>query len=91
MKSFDLDILTPDKVLFRGKATYLSAPGAAGFFGVLADHASMITPLKPGSFELWLDDKKTVKFNTAHNGLFEVHGNRVSVLLEAADSSVLTV
>jgi F0F1-type ATP synthase epsilon subunit len=58
--------------------------------GVLADHASLISPLMPGLFQVrTVGAAQPLSFKTRHAGLFEVQKNNVSVLLEAADSSVL--
>ena len=89
-KSFHLSIVTPDRMLFDGQAQYLSVPGAGGYMGVLADHVSLITPLKNGDFQVrTVGAAQPIVFKTRHGGLFEVDRNNVSVLLEAADSTVL--
>ena len=89
-KNFHLSIVTPDRILFDGQANYLSVPGVGGYMGILADHASLISPLKPGVYQVrTAGTSQPMVFNTKHGGLFEVERNQVSVLLEAADSSVL--
>jgi F0F1-type ATP synthase epsilon subunit len=89
-KFFHLTIMTPDRVIFDGQANYLSIPGAAGYLGLLVDHASLITPLIPGIFQVRTPGvTRPLTFTTSHNGLFEFHHNQASVLLESADSSVL--
>jgi F-type H+-transporting ATPase subunit epsilon len=89
-KSFHLTITTPDRVIFDGQANYLSVPGAAGYLGLLVDHAPLITPLKPGVFQVRTPGVALpLTFTTKFNGLFEFNHNQASVLLESADSSVL--
>ncbi|NTV29122.1 MAG: F0F1 ATP synthase subunit epsilon [Candidatus Omnitrophica bacterium] len=89
-KSFRLSIVTPERILFEGQASYISVPGAGGYMGILADHASLITPLKAGIFQFRTAGAvQPMVFKTRHGGLFEVDRNQVSVLLEAADSAVL--
>ena len=42
-------ILTPDKTLFSGEATYVGLPGSDGSQGIMDRHAAMITTLKKGA------------------------------------------
>jgi F-type H+-transporting ATPase subunit epsilon len=82
-----LTVVTPEKVLFNGEVKYLYAPGGAGFFGVLVDHAPMIASLKAGPFEIRTTTGNTIKFNTIHPGFFEIVKNKASILLDAADTA----
>ena len=45
---FQLSILTPDRTVFEGQVQYVHAPGTEGYFGVLADHAALVTGLASG-------------------------------------------
>ncbi|MBP9179001.1 MAG: F0F1 ATP synthase subunit epsilon, partial [Bacteroidia bacterium] len=40
-----VDILTPDKVLFSGEATSVKLPGSLGQFEVLNNHAPLVSSL----------------------------------------------
>ncbi len=42
-------ILTPDKTLFSGEATYVGLPGSDGSLGIMDRHAALITTLKKGA------------------------------------------
>lgn len=44
-----VDILTPDKVLFSGEATSVKLPGSAGQFEVLNNHAPLVSSLDAGN------------------------------------------
>ncbi len=46
--TFQLNVITPEKIYYSGDVTMVTAPGAAGEFGVLAGHAPFITTLKAG-------------------------------------------
>ena len=48
MASLNVDIVTPEKVVFSGPADEVFAPGVNGEFGVLAQHALFLTLLQPG-------------------------------------------
>jgi F-type H+-transporting ATPase subunit epsilon len=48
MATFNLDLVTPDKVLFAGPVDQVDVPGVEGDFGVLAGHAPLVAMIKPG-------------------------------------------
>ena len=43
-----LEVLTPDKLLYRGTVEYVQMPGINGSFGVLNNHAPLISALAKG-------------------------------------------
>lgn len=47
-----LEIITPDKNIYKGEVDYVNFPGADGSFGVLKDHAPVISTLKEGEITL---------------------------------------
>ena len=47
-----VDILTPDKVLFSGEATSVKLPGSAGQFEVLNNHAPLVSSLDAGNVRI---------------------------------------
>ena len=67
-----LEIITPDKKLYSGNVKSATFPGSEGSFGVLNNHAPMISTLRAGTIEL-TDDS-----NAKHN--FEIKGGVVEVL-----------
>jgi F-type H+-transporting ATPase subunit epsilon len=48
MASFPFELVTPDKLVFRGAVAEVLVPGSEGDFLVLADHAPVMTTLRPG-------------------------------------------
>lgn len=77
----DLQIITPDKELFKGEAKRVSVPGVDGSMGFLDHHAPLITVLKAGEVKVFLPDNKTESF-TLKGGVVEVNNNKVIVLAE---------
>lgn len=77
--------MTPDRQLVSASdAVSLMAPGAEGYFGVLAHHAAMITELIPG--ELKFTHASGAEETMAVSGGFaEVVNNRVTVLADTAE------
>jgi F-type H+-transporting ATPase subunit epsilon len=48
MATFHFELVSPEKLLFSGDVEQVDVPGAEGDFGVLANHAPMVTTLRPG-------------------------------------------
>jgi F-type H+-transporting ATPase subunit epsilon len=48
MPSFQLSLVSPEKLLFAGPVDQVDLPGVEGDFGVLAGHAPIIAMLRPG-------------------------------------------
>ena len=75
-----VEIITPDKSLFKGEATSVTVPGVDGSMGFLNNHAPLITVLKAGDVK--------VRSNTGtevfpvKGGVVEVSNNAVMVLAE---------
>ena len=80
-KTFTLDILTLESPIFRGEVFSLTAPGAMGEFGILADHAPFVSELKKGKLKIHPSegDKETFLLK---GGFLSVEKNRVVVLAE---------
>jgi F-type H+-transporting ATPase subunit epsilon len=66
-----VNILTPDKQLYKGEATYVGLPGTDGSLGILSNHAPLVTTLRNGEI--------TVKTGSEEM-TFEVNGGTVEVL-----------
>ena len=47
-KTFLLEIVSPERKVFSGDVEFGVFPGAEGEFGVLPNHAAMLSALKPG-------------------------------------------
>lgn len=77
----ELQIITPDKELFKGEAKSITVPGVDGSMGFLDKHAPLITVLKAGNVEVTLPDNKTESF-PLKGGVVEVSNNKVIVLAE---------
>ena len=66
-----VNILTPDKQLYEGEATYVGLPGTDGSLWILSNHAPLVTTLRNGEI--------TVKTGSEEM-TFEVNGGTVEVL-----------
>ena len=82
MPEFKLSILTPKGIVYENKVESLVAPGANGFFGVLAHHAPMIAATLPGVFRL---KENKEMFFAVGNGMLEVSHGNVNFLADHAE------
>jgi len=83
-RSFNIDIVTPDKTVFSGEAARFSAPSVDGYFEILYNHTPFLAALKIGIIAL-TDGEKRKKYFTVSGGFAEVYDNRVIVLAETAE------
>jgi len=75
-----VNILTPDKQLFEGEATYIGLPGSDGSLGILSHHAPLVTTLRKGEITLkTVDEEMTFEVN---GGTVEVLNNHVTILAQ---------
>ena len=79
--TFHLSILTPEQAVFEGEAEYVEAPGSEGYFGVLANHAAMVTALGAGALKMRGADGEARSWQLS-GGFFEVSHNRATVLAD---------
>lgn len=78
--TLQVEVVTPEAVLFSGDAEMLEAPGLEGDFGILPEHAPFVSLLKPGIVTIHVGGEKQRVFVTA--GLAQVENNRCVVLAE---------
>lgn len=83
-KAFNLKIVTPQRVVFQGEATSLSAPGTSGGFQVLYNHAPLLSSLEIGELRVKGTDGRDTIYATS-GGFVEVKDNAVVVLAETAE------
>jgi F-type H+-transporting ATPase subunit epsilon len=82
---FHLALNSPTGTAFDGSAVSVVAPGAAGRFGVLADHAPMICALEPGPLKI-VTEGGVRRFRVG-GGVLEVSANRVMILTDSVDET----
>ena len=81
---FELTIMAPDHKLFEGRARALIAPGAEGYFGVLARHAPMVAQLGFGVLTVTEENGERIFFAVSA-GFLEVTPDGVTILADAAE------
>jgi len=79
---FQLDIVTPEKTIFSDTVDDVYLPGSEGEMGILAMHAALVAPLKPGEL-CYLKDGKIEELAVGE-GFVEVNNDKVAVLIDLA-------
>lgn len=77
---FVLEILTPDKRVFKGEVHKATVPGAKAPFVILHNHAPVISVLQKGKL-LWSDDNGDHSVDIS-GGFVEVNKNIVTACVE---------
>ena len=85
-KPFSLEIIAPDKVVYRNEATSLTAPGVDGLFQVLFNHAPLLAQLGTGPMTVKSVEGKDVDFAVS-GGFVEVRNNQVVVLVDTVEAA----
>jgi F-type H+-transporting ATPase subunit epsilon len=73
-----LEILTPDKLLYSGKTSAVTFPGTDGEFQILRDHAAIVASLKEGIVKI--KSEKGEEQIAIKGGVVEVLNNKIVVL-----------
>ena len=81
--TFQLEIVTPEKMVVRDSAEEVLIPGRNGYLGILPHHAPLITELGAGEIN-YRRDGQVHRFSVAW-GFAEVLPDRVTVLAETVE------
>lgn len=81
---FNVEIVTPERVVLRDEVTSLVAPGVLGSFGVLANHAPLLAELTPGELRFRKNSAEEVRMSIG-GGFLQVFNNQVTVLADSAE------
>jgi len=76
-----LEIVTPEKTLYSDEINYVQVPGSLGKFGVLKNHAPLISTLGKGIIKIKEPDD-TERIFDIEGGVIEVLKNNIIILLK---------
>lgn len=84
-KNFQLMIFTPEEKVFEDAVISIVAPGEAGYLGILAGHAPLVTTLKAGRLEVkdHTGQKNTWKIKS---GFLQMVNNSTTILTEQIEA-----
>ena len=83
MKSFQLEILTPQRVFYRGECLSLIVPITDGMLGIMANREPITASLTSGAAYYTKPDGEKILFSIS-GGMIDVQDNTVKLLCEYA-------
>lgn len=83
MSELNLEIITPEKPIFKDQIESVSIPGTLGSFQILKDHAPIISSFEIGIIKVRKSDLET--YYTTSGGTVEVSKNNVLVLADSIE------
>ena len=84
--TYNFRILTPSESVLDAEVVSIVAPGEAGYLGVLANHAPLITTLIPGTLTVRREGMADKHYDVA-GGILRVAGNSAVLLSEKVAES----
>jgi F-type H+-transporting ATPase subunit epsilon len=78
-----LEVVTPKGAIVSDDVDIVTAPGFAGEFGVLANHAPFLSTIKVGTLRYKKDGSEVELMISA--GFCEVSNNKITFLVESAE------
>jgi len=79
----NFELVSPDRILVAQDVDMVVVPGVEGNFGVLPGHAPLISAVRPGVIDVWLDGAVVERIFVV-GGFAEVTGQRCTVLADDA-------
>ena len=83
MEEIKLEIITPEKIVFKEIIDSITIPGTLGSFQVLKDHAPLISSFEVGVITIQKNGNKNY-FSTS-GGTVEVEKNKILVLADSVE------
>lgn len=81
---FEVEIITPDRIFYKGEATMIEFNTAAGEIGVYKRHIPTTTVLAPGIVRIMNEGEEDV-VAAVHSGFAEILPDKVTLLAEIAE------
>ena len=83
-KTFQLEIITPEKVYNEGQVSYLRASSLDGLFGVQCRHAPAIIAMSIGEIKVTKDGRES--YYATNGGFADIRPENVQLLVETAEN-----
>ena len=82
-KKFELKIITPDRVFYKGEASMIEFNTTEGEIGVYKDHIPLTVIIKPGVLTITSEEDK--KLAALHSGFATIMQDKVTILAEVIE------
>ena len=81
-KTFRLEIVSAERNLFSGEASFVVVPGVDGELGIYPNHTPLLTKIKPGTLKFHAKDEPEETLFFVAGGFLEVQPTVVTVLAD---------
>ncbi|MDD2565125.1 MAG: ATP synthase F1 subunit epsilon [Salinivirgaceae bacterium] len=75
-----IEILTPESLLYSGDIQQVRVPGTSGSFAVLHNHAPIMSTLEKGQIKITEHSGENIYFDI-HGGVIQVTKNIITILI----------
>ena len=82
-RNFDLEIITPNRVFYKGEASMIEFNTTEGEIGVYKDHIPLTVIVKPGVLTITSEEDK--KLAALHSGFATIMQDKVTILAEVIE------
>ena len=79
---FKFEIITPDQTILNSETNQVTIPAYEGLLTILKDHISLVTFLRPGFIEAYLNNK--IEKYYVEEGTVEFSNNKLLILSSSA-------
>lgn len=83
MATLHIDVVSAERSMFSGEATFVVLPGESGELGILPGHTPLISRIRPGTLKIVMSDGQEEHIFVA-GGILEVQPDVVTVLSDTA-------
>jgi F-type H+-transporting ATPase subunit epsilon len=81
-----LEIITPEKTVFRSEVDLVRVPGQNGSFAMLHNHAPIVSALAPGLIKI-VHQVKERYFQLYSNAIVEQHNNVITIIASKVEET----
>lgn len=89
MAELQVHVIAPERRLWRGAASFVSAPAANGDIGILPHHSPLLALLRAGTVRVHPSSGETLEFRV-ERGVLSVDLDVVTVLVETRHAAPTT-
>ena len=83
--SIQVEVVTPERIIYSGPVDMVTLPGGAGQMGILKGHAPLLSTLTVG--EIVMHEGAEQSFIAVSGGVVEVRPDKVTILADVAESA----
>ena len=77
--SMTLEVISPEKIIYRGSVVLVQLPGAMGSFEIMYNHAPLMALLEKGRLKV-IDEDRNKVYIDIESGVVEVRNNLIKVI-----------